>query len=39
MKWGRLRNLTAERPLAWAQLSHQKARLAVALTGVALPIS
>ncbi|ABW27580.1 FtsX-like permease family protein [Acaryochloris marina] len=35
MKWGRLRNLTAERPLAWAQLSHQKARLAVALTGVA----
>lgn len=35
MKWGRLRDLTAERPLAWAQLSHQKARLAVALTGVA----
>ncbi len=28
------RNLTAERPLAWAQLSHQKARLAVAITGV-----
>lgn len=35
MKWGQLRNLTAERPLAWAQLSHQKARLAVAMTGVA----
>lgn len=35
MKWGQLRNLTAERPLAWAQLSHKKARLAVALTGVA----
>lgn len=35
MKWGRLRTLTAERPLAWAQLSHQKARLTVALTGVA----
>lgn len=35
MKWGRLRKLTAERPLAWAQLSHQKARLAVAITGVA----
>lgn len=35
MKWGQLRNLAAERPLAWAQLSHQKARLTVALTGVA----
>ena len=35
MKWKRLRDLTAERPLAWAQLSHQKARLAVAMTGVA----
>lgn len=29
-----LSNITAERPLAWAQLSHQKARLAVAITGV-----
>lgn len=29
-----LGKLTAERPLAWAQLSHQKARLAVAITGV-----
>lgn len=28
------RKLTAERPLACAQLSHQKARLAVAITGV-----
>jgi putative ABC transport system permease protein len=36
MKWARrFRHLTAERPLAWAQLSHQKARLTVAITGVA----
>ncbi|WP_299404166.1 FtsX-like permease family protein [Acaryochloris sp. IP29b_bin.148] len=35
MKGEQLRKLTAERPLAWAQLSHQKARLAVAITGVA----
>ncbi|MGB7412752.1 MAG: ABC transporter permease DevC [Thermosynechococcaceae cyanobacterium] len=36
MKWAnRFRQLTAERPLAWAQLSHQKARLTVAITGVA----
>ncbi|MEL6402707.1 MAG: ABC transporter, partial [Cyanobacteria bacterium J06626_4] len=26
--------LTLEKPLAWAQLSHQKVRLAVAITGV-----
>ncbi len=36
MKWvGKLRQLAADRPLAWAQLSHQKARLTVAITGVA----
>ena len=29
-----LKQLTAERPLAWAQLSHQKTRLAIAITGV-----
>ncbi len=37
MKWSRLpflKQLTAERPLAWAQLSHQKTRLAIAITGV-----
>jgi putative ABC transport system permease protein len=35
MKFIRLKSLASDRPLAWAQLSHQKVRLAVAMGGIA----
>jgi putative ABC transport system permease protein len=35
MKFISLKSLKSDRPLAWAQLSHQKVRLAVAMGGIA----